>query len=468
MLTAVPSGPATVRPVAPLATLSSRLSPGAVITDPDRTEGFRRDQARTVPAGRPLAVIRVRSTAEVSATLRWAQAHGVPVVPRGAGSGLAGGANAVDGGLVLDLTPMDRILEIDPVEQLAVVQPGVINGDLARAAASHGLSYPPDPASRDFSTLGGNLATNAGGLCCLKYGVTADYVLALEVVMADGSVVHTGRRTLKGVTGLDLTRLFVGSEGTLGVITEATLRLRPSPPPPATLVAFFPDLPAAGAAIAGIAAAGLVPSMLEIMDRTTVAVVDTRLHMDLDRDAAALLLARSDAGVEAPAEIVALASICRQQGATYVAETTDVEEGEALLAARRAAYPALEALGATLLDDVAVPRGRIPDLIAAIERIAADRGVLIGTFGHAGDGNLHPTVVFDPFDPVAAGAAASAFDDILTATLRLGGTITGEHGIGLLKRHRLGDELDDTVVALQRIIKNALDPAGLLNPGKAI
>jgi glycolate oxidase len=437
-----------------------------VVTDPDVMEGYRRDKARTVPAGRPAAVVRARCTAEVSAVLCWAHRHRVPVVPRGAGSGLTGGANAVDGGVVLDLTPMDRILELDPVEQLAVVQPGVVNADLSRAAAPFGLCYPPDPASREFSTLGGNLATNAGGLCCLKYGVTGDHVLGLEVVLADGSVLRTGRRTLKGVAGLDLTRLFVGSEGTLGVITEATLRLRPTPPAGATLVAFFPELTLAGAAIAGIAGTGLVPSLLEIMDRTTLTVVSDRLHMDLDREAAALLLARSDAGGEAPAEIAALAEVCRREGASWVGETTDPDEGEAFLAARRAAYPALEALGATLLDDVVVPRSRIPDLIAAIERIAAEREVLIGTFGHAGDGNLHPTIVFDPTDPVAAKAANAAFEDILTAALSLGGTIAGEHGIGLLKRHRLPDELGATALAVQQAIKESLDPRGVLNPGK--
>jgi glycolate oxidase len=391
------------------------------------------------------------------------------VVPRGAGSGLSGGANAIDGGIVLDLSAMTHILEIDPLEQLAVVEPGVLNADLYQAAAPHGLHFPPDPASWEFSTLGGNIATNAGGLCCVKYGVTGDHVLGLAVVLADGSLLRTGRRTLKGVTGLDLTHLFVGSEGTLGVIVEATLRLRPRPAQASTLVAFFPSLRATGAAIADILASGLVPSLLEIMDRTTVGVVDDRLRMGLDREAAALLLARSDApGGVGTSDVRVMAALCQKHGATYVAETDDPDEGDALLTARRAAYPALEALGATLLDDVAVPRARIPELLAAIEAIATARSVLIGTFGHAGDGNLHPTIVFDRDDPASVAAADAAFEDILTATLGLGGTLTGEHGIGLLKAHRLSDELSPVALRAHQSVKAALDPNGILNPTKAI
>ena len=453
-------------PVTQLDTLISALPDGAVVTDPELIESYRRDQAGTVAAGTPLAVVHAGSTDHVVTVMRWASEHGVAVVPRGAGSGLAGGANAVDGGIVLSLARMDEIVSIEADDLYAVVQPGVLNADLGRAVAERGLYYPPDPASKEFCSIGGNVATNAGGLCCLKYGVTSDFVLGLTVVLADGRVLRTGRRTAKGVAGYDLTRLFVGSEGTLGVVTEIVVRLRPAPSQAATLVAFFPELRAAADAVARISASGVVPSMLELMDRTTIRVVDDALKMDLDRDAAALLIAQSDAGgARAADEIARMATVCEKAGADFVAETTDVDEGEALLAARRGAFPALERLGDTLLDDVCVPRSAIPDLVARIEEIAARHDVLIGTFGHAGDGNMHPTVVFDAADPDSTARAMAAFDDIVATALDLGGTVTGEHGVGALKRGALALELDDVSLDVHRAVKAAFDPAGILNPG---
>ncbi|OJT23295.1 FAD-binding oxidoreductase [Archangium sp. Cb G35] len=448
--------------------LAAVLPPEALVTDPDVLESHRRDQAGWASAGAPRVLVRPGSTAEVRAVLRVASVLRVPVVPRGAGSGLSGGANAVDGCIVLSLTRMNRILEIDRRGLYAVVQPGVINGALKAAAAELGLWYAPDPASWEFSTLGGNLATNAGGLCCVKYGVTGDAVLGLEAVLADGSVVRTGGRMVKNVAGYDLTRLFVGSEGTLGVITEATLKLRPRPPPATTLVASFPTLVGAGAAVTEIMA-GMRPSLLELMDRTTVRAVEAARPMGLDVQAAALLLARSDAGGEqGVAECARMAALCEAAGATFIANSSDEAEGELLMGARRFAFPALERQGSTLLDDVGVPLSRIPDLLAAVERIAEQRGVLIGTFGHAGDGNMHPTLVFDPNDPDAVARAKAAFDDILHAVLALGGTITGEHGVGSLKRPFIARQLGPETHRLHLAIKSAVDPLGILNPGKLL
>ncbi|WP_257457011.1 FAD-binding oxidoreductase [Archangium lipolyticum] len=448
--------------------LASVLPPEALVTDPDVLEAHRRDQAGWAEAGVPGVLVRPASTAEVQAVLRVAAALRVPVVARGAGSGLSGGANATDGCVVLSLTRMNRILEIDRRGMLAVVQPGVLNGALKAAAAEQGLWYAPDPASWEFSTIGGNVATNAGGLCCVKYGVTGDAVLGLEAVLADGSVVRTGGRTVKNVAGYDLTRLFVGSEGTLGVVTEATLRLRPRPPPATTLVASFPTLVGAGAAVTEIMASTR-PSVLELMDRTTVRAVESFKPLGLDVESAALLLARSDAGGEqGVAECTRMVAACEAAGATFVAHSADEAEGELLLVARRLAFPALERQGATLLDDVGVPLSRIAELLAAVELIAERRGVLIGTFGHAGDGNMHPTLVFDRNDPDAVARAKAAFDDILRVVLDMGGTITGEHGVGALKRPFLAAQLGPESLRLHHAIKTALDPLGLLNPGKLL
>ncbi|WNG35138.1 FAD-binding protein [Archangium violaceum] len=448
--------------------LAAVLPPDALVTDSDVLESHRRDQAGWAPAGTPRVLVRPASTAEVQAVLRVASALRVPVVARGAGSGLSGGANAVDGCIVLSLVRMNRILEIDRRGLFAVVQPGVINGALKAAAAELGLWYAPDPASWEFSTIGGNLATNAGGLCCVKYGVTGDVVLGLEAVLADGSVVRTGGRTVKNVAGYDLTRLFVGSEGTLGVITEATLKLRPRPPRATTLVASFPTLVGAGAAVTEIMA-DTRPSLLELMDRTTVRAVEAARPMGLDVEAAALLLARSDAGGEqGVAECARMVAACEAAGATFVAHSADEAEGELLMGARRFAFPALERQGSTLLDDVGVPLSRIAELLAAVERIAEQRGVLIGTFGHAGDGNMHPTLVFDQNDPDAVARARAAFDDILRVVLDMGGTITGEHGVGSLKRPFIASQLGPEAHRLHLAIKAAVDPLGILNPGKLL
>ena len=333
---------------------------------------------------------------------------GIPVVTRGAGTGLSGGANAVDGCVVLDLSKMNRILEIDADNMIAVVQPGVINDDLKAAVAEHGLWYPPDPASAPWSTIGGNVATNAGGLCCLKYGVTRDYVLGLEAVVggpagAYGTAVRLGRRTTKGVSGYDLVGVFVGSEGTLGVVTEVTLRLRPArKEAPRTVVGAFGSVVAAGAAVAESTRRGLLPAALELMDRSTLQAVEDWKHLGLAADAEALLLAQIDTpGAAGADEAAAMAEAFTSAGALWAEQSTDEFEAEALFSARRLAYPALERLGPVLTEDVCVPRSKVPDMLQAIEEIAARHGVTIATVAHAGDGNLHPLILSPAGDDAA-------------------------------------------------------------------
>jgi glycolate oxidase len=443
--------------------LRGALPAARVVDDPDVMRTYRRDEAKFTAAGQPAVVVHARTRDDVVAAVRVAGAHGAPVVPRGAGSGLSGGANAIDGCIVLCTASMSRIIEIDPASRLVVVEPGVITADLDRAAAEAGMSYPPDPSSREVSTIGGNLATNAGGLCCVRSGVTRDWTLGLEVVLPNAEVVRTGGRTRKNVAGYDLTSLFVGSEGTLGVITQATMRLRPRPAPAATIVGYFATVPDAGAAIVNILRA-ITPWTLEIMDRTTIRAVEALRPMDLDQDAAALVLARCALGDEAE-----MVERCfADAGATYTAATADEHEGELLMAARRHALPALERVGSVMLDDIGVPIEKLPILLTSIEAIAQRRGVRIGTFGHAGDGNMHPTLVYDAGDDDEVVRVGAAFDDVLAVAHELGGTITGEHGVGVLKRAALRTYTDGPTYALQRALKRTIDPAGIMNPGKLI
>ncbi|MEO8889669.1 MAG: FAD-linked oxidase C-terminal domain-containing protein [Jatrophihabitantaceae bacterium] len=452
---------------ADLEDLRAVLPDGALLTDPDSTGSYRQDWARDPNAGWPLAVVRASCTEDVQATLRWASAHGVAVVPRGAGSGLSGGATAVDGGLVLSTERM-RSITVDPASRVAVVQPGLLNVEVKRAVAEHGLCYPPDPSSFEMCSIGGNAATNAGGLCCVKYGVTSDYVLGMQVVLADGTALRLGGPRLKDVAGFSLTKLFVGSEGLLGVITELTLRLVPAPPPASTLVAIFGSIDDAAAAVLGITGQ-LRPSMLELMDHTTINAVEDFTSMGLDRSAEALLIARSDApGASAGLEISAMEKACLSAGASDVFCTDDPVEGEAFAAARRAAFPALERLGSLLLEDVGVALPQLPTLVRGIEELATKYETTIAVVAHAGDGNTHPLVVYDAADPDATARAYVAFGAVMDLALELGGTITGEHGVGRLKRDWLPAYLGADVMALSRRIKDALDPQGILNPGAVL
>ena len=442
--------------------LVAALGAASVITDPAIAMPYRFDRATTAEPGVPLAVVRLQSPEEVQAAVRVAAAHRIPIVTRGAGTGLSGGSTALDGAITLSTDRM-RAVEIDPAAMLAVVQPGALNAEVKTAAAEHGLWYPPDPSSFEICSIGGNLATNAGGLCCVRYGVTTDYVLGLDVVLADGTALRLGGRTVKDVAGYDLKRLFVGSEGTLGIICGATLRLRPAPPPSATVAAVFGDVVAAGRAVAAIMAE-LRPSALELMDAAAVAAVERIRPMGL-AGVGALLLAQCDVGSEA-ARLVA--RCCSEAGASQVATSDDPDEGELLMGARRMAIPCVERLGTVLIEDVGVPIPAIADLIAAVTGIAARTDTLIPVIGHAGDGNLHPLVTYDPNDPAATERAHVAFDDIMAAALDLGGTITGEHGVGSLKAGHLDAQLGPDVMSVNRRIKEALDPHGLLNPGKWI
>ena len=451
-----------------LAVAGSVLDGGDVVTDTDIIESYRFDRSTGTSAGQPFAVVFPRTTEQVSSVMASAYEHRVPVVPRGAGSGLTGGSNAIDGSLVLCLERMRQVRTVDVANGYVETEPGIFNTELREHVAGHGLWYAPDPASKDFCSIGGNVNTNAGGLCCVKYGVTRDAVLGLEVVLPDGRITRIGRRTVKGVAGYDLTGLMVGSEGTLGIVTMARLRLRPLPPPAATVVALFADVASAGRAVEKIMATS-TPSLLELLDRTTMQAVEEWRPSGLPVEAGALLLAQSDVpGSGAEHEAEAILEACLAAGAMEGYRSEDPDQAEMLLGARRMAIPALEAKGDWLLDDVAVPRSNLAEAVAAIEDIAARRGVLIGTFGHAGDGNLHPTIVTPRGDAEAAQRGLAAFNDILEVALRLGGTVTGEHGIGLLKRDALGQELDEPARALQQQLKNVFDPRGILNPGKSL
>ncbi|MEU5805807.1 FAD-linked oxidase C-terminal domain-containing protein [Streptomyces sp. NPDC047718] len=438
----------------------------ALLTDPDVTAAYATDMANFCPAGTPAAVVLPRTAEQVQHVLRTATALRVPVVPQGARTGLSGAANATDGCILLSLVRMDRILEINTVDRTAVVEPGVVNAVLSRAVAEQGLCYPPDPSSWEQCTIGGNIGTGSGGLCCVKYGVTAEYVLGLDVVLADGRLLRTGRRTAKGVAGYDLTRLFVGSEGSLGVVVQAVLALRPAPPRQLALAAEFPSAAAACAAVCAVMEAGLTPSLLELMDRTTVRAVNALGRMGLPETTEALLLAAFDTP-HAADDLAAVARLCTAAGATAVVPAEDETESELLLKARRMALTALDALRpATMIDDVCVPRSRLAEMLDGTARIARAHDLVIGVCAHAGDGNTHPVVCFDPADEEETRRARASFDEIMDLGLGLGGTITGEHGVGVLKKEWLARELGPVGLEMQRAVKQAFDPLGLLNPGK--
>ena len=444
--------------------LLAEFGDDVVVTDRARIEKYRRDRALDPDAGMPLAVVRAESTEHVQAAVRFAARYGLAIVPRGAGSGLSGGASAVDGCLVISTERMTAI-EIDPVTRTAVVQPGLMNAGVKAAAAEYGLWYPPDPSSYEFCSIGGNVATNAGGLCCVKYGVTADYVLGLTVVLADGTAVTLGGPRIKDVAGLSLTKLFIGSEGTLGIVTEVVLRLVPRQRPPATLVATFATVEGATGTVLDVTRQ-LRPSMVEFMDQPTIRAVEDMTRMGLDRDAAAMLVIQSDepAG-HAATECALIAGICERHGATEVYHTDDPDEGEAFVAARRSAIPAVERTGTLLLEDVGVPLPELGNLVGGIADISRERDVTIAVIAHAGDGNTHPLIVFDPADHDMVDRAHVAYGEVMDLAIRLGGTITGEHGVGRLKRPWLANYLGPDALALNRSIKDALDPQGILNPG---
>jgi glycolate oxidase len=440
------------------------LHEAPVIVDPAVMERYRQDWACDPGAGEPLAVIRPATTEHVQAVMKWASKHRVVVIPRGAGSGLSGGATAVDGCAVVT-TELMRDIVVDTATRTAIVQPGLINIDVKREAAKHGLWYPPDPSSYEMCSIGGNVATNAGGLCCVKYGVTADYVLGLTVVLADGTVVKLGGPLLKDAAGLSLTKLFIGSEGTLGFITEVIVRLVPAQPPTSTVVATFRTIEDCIDAVLGITR-HLRPAMLELMDQASIGAVESAMTMGLDRSCGGMLIAQSDArGDDRAREIELMSRILADSRAIELFATDDPDEGDAFTAARRFAVPAVEKLGSVLLEDVGVPLPQLPALIRGIHGIAAQRDVLIAVVAHAGDGNTHPLIVHDPLDENETRQAGVAFGEIMNLAISLGGTITGEHGVGRLKKAWLQDQIGAGAMDLTRRIKSALDPQGILNPG---
>lgn len=441
-----------------------RESLGALVdTSEASLEQARADRSGHAAMGRPLAVVHAERVEDVQQTMRIASAARTPVVIRGAGTGLAGAANAGTGEIVLSLLRMTAIREVRPDDLLAVVEPGILNADLNVALAEYGLWWAPDPASRDISTVGGNIATGAGGLLCAKYGVVRDAVLGVDLVLADGRLLHLGHRSVKGATGLDLTALVVGSEGTLGVVVGATLKLRRIVQgQTCTITSTFPGVRAAAAASAAVTAAGVQPAIMELMDAASLAAVHALLALPAPMPGAAQLTIQTD-GPAAAAEADEIAAILRaHDGDTIVSH--DREEGERLLAIRRSMHPAMASLGTTLIEDVSVPRSAMPAMFDEIARIEREYGLTIPTVAHAGDGNLHPNFLFEGDEtPPQVWAAA---DELFRAAIRLGGTLTGEHGIGVLKRRWLAEELGDDQWQLQRQIAAVFDPLGILNPGK--
>ncbi len=450
-------------PTAPPTNELQDLFGDRMVTGGAELDRVSRDESRAMPEGAALAAVFPESTEEVSAALGWANRHGVKVSVRGTGTGVSGGALAYAGGLVVSLERMNRIKLIDPVNRLAEVQAGVINAELDRAAEDHGLFFAPDPASAEISTIGGNIATNAGGLRCISHGVTRDSVAALEVVLADGSILRTGARTRKNVVGLDLTSLFVGSEGTLGVITSATVRLKPiAPGIPRTFRASFPTVEDAGRAVTAIVNGAQTPEVLELLDARSVQIIEAYKPSGLPADGCALLIGQFT-GLQAEQAANDTAELCRGYGARDVV----IAEGDSLLEARRLANPALNAQGLRVSCDVAVPVGELAAVFRGIERIAEQHGRTISVVAHAGDGNLHPTVEAED-TPQGHAAAEVVIGDITRLALELGGTISGEHGIGLVKQAELPWQLDEATLHAQQMIKYALDRKNILTPGRGI
>lgn len=446
-----------------LAALSKLLgSDASLISDTDITASYSRDQAPFASAAAPFAVLLARSAYEISIALKYANENSIPVVTRGAGSGLSGGANSTADSLVISLEKMNQIIEIDTANQIARVQAGVINLDLDTAAKEFGLAYLPDPASRDWSSLGGNAATNAGGMCCVKYGVTGAHVRAMQVVLASGEIIELGKATKKSVTTYDLLHLFIGSEGTLGIITELTLNLEIRPAAPSTLIATFPSVSKAAAAAAALLQ--YRPSMLEIVDQTTLKAVEAWHPLGFEV-AGSVLLMQLD---ENHSLCEAALETCKQFDLIDGVYSDDPADAADLIRVRKLAYPALERMGATLLDDVALPITKIAEFVERVEKLSTEVNLTIGIFGHAGDGNMHPTIVHDHGDLAAAERAQLAFGQIVEIAQSLGGTASGEHGIGSIKPGFVTKEISKTVIDLQRAVKKVFDPNSILNPGKKI
>ena len=447
--------------------LRAVVAPGYVHTAPSEIISYSYDG--TFQQRRPDLAVSPASTDEVAQIVKLAKERKTPIIARGASSGLAGGTIPESGGIILNLARMNQIVEIDTDNVCVTAQAGVVTLQLQQAVEKAGLFYPPDPASSRQSTIGGNVATNAGGPRCLKYGVTRDYVIGLTVVLASGDILKLGGKVTKNATGYQLMQLFVGSEGTLGIVTEVTLKLAPLPRARVTAVATFEKLAQASQAVSRIMASGILPATLELMDGTTINVVEDFLQMGLPRHAEAMLLLEqdgTDAGV-ARADVDRMAEVCRALGAAEVTVATTNAERDQLWRARRSVSAALGRLRPNKLgEDIVVPKSAIPEMIASVRQIASRYELPIPVFGHAGDGNLHPNILFDLRDPDEVRRVECAARDIFRAAIRLGGTLSGEHGIGTLKREFLAEAQGTLAVDLSRAIKRVFDPDGLLNPGK--
>ena len=459
---------------AELDALAGQLSPGALTTDPDVITAHSRDEALFCPHEGAIALVRAASADDVQKVMRFATEHGVPVVAQGARSGISGGANGSPGAILLNVSRMKDVVSVNEAERLVTVQPGIINQDLKDHLAPFGLSYPPDPGSVALSSIGGNIATNAGGLCCVKYGVTRDYVRSLTVVLADGTLTTLGPQTAKGVAGLDMRHLFIGSEGTLGIVVEATLRLIPKLPDPFTAVATFPDERSGLQTVANFMAAGGVPSLLEFLDSSSLRMLNEFGDFGLDGDAGSMLIMQVDQNpADSQVVMAQFAEVAESCGALDVAYSDDPSDSAALITARRMIQPAYEKFahahgGGQLLDDVCLPRAAMPEFCDRLGELQKSSGLMIALVAHAGDGNTHPSVFFDAGDAEQTAKAQEIFGEIMRFGLELGGTITGEHGVGFLKRDWLQHELGDGSRRIQVAVKNALDPQGILNPGKML
>lgn len=443
--------------------LGAIVGPANLSTSPEELIVYSYDA--TQRESLPWAIVRPASSTEVSGILKLANRERFPVVPRGAGTGMSGGSVPIRGGVVLSLERMHRILEIDNRDFIAVVEPGVITADLQREAEARGLFYPPDPASHKFCTLGGNVAECAGGLRAVKYGVTKDYILALEVVLPTGEIITTGARTAKSVAGYDLTRLIVGSEGTLGIVTRIILKLLPQPESVRTLAAFFTDTQTAAVVASDIMAAGILPRALELVDHAALQAVEKYLKQDLSHGAGAMLLVEVDGNAESTArEADKISGMLSRAGALRIDRADTKAEQERVWKARRSISAALYAIKPKKVnEDIVVPRSRIADILREVDAIGRKYGLLIVNFGHAGDGNIHVNIMLDEAEMPKAEIAVK---EIFEATLRLGGSISGEHGIGLSKAAYLPMEAGPDAIAAMKRIKQALDPNDVLNPGK--
>lgn len=447
--------------------LARQLGAERVLTKPEDLAVYAYD-GTPVLRQNPACVVFPKTTAEVAACVKAARDARAPIVTRGSGTGLSGGSVPMAGCVVLCLADMNQIGEVDARNLTINVEAGAITQQVDEAAGRHGLFYPPDPGSRKISTIGGNVAENSGGLRGLKYGVTRDYVMGLEVVLANGEVAWLGNKCVKDVAGYNLRDLFIGSEGTLGIVTRVLLKLVPLPKARRTLLATFTSIEAAGDTVSDVIAAKIIPCTLEFLDQTTVRCVEEYAHVGLPTDAAAVLLMETDGHEAAVAEeAAAMAAIAAARGAIEVRAAADDAEATRLLTARRSAFSALARVRpTTILEDVTVPRSELAAMVGFIAACAARHQLMIGTFGHMGDGNLHPTFLVDERDADEMHRVELALGEIVDRTLAVGGTITGEHGVGLAKKPYLRQQLGDNSYELLKLVKRALDPDGLLNPGK--